>query len=125
MIARGTHVKCLAGTPSWLYLLLAIPLPSKCRGDTVGLGSRVPTPVWCTGCTRSLWLFYVFRSDSPHASAVRLGHRTQSTKKTEDVSGSLGSFIFGGAGGVEGHRGGECTPNPMTFIAITSLSNLQ
>jgi hypothetical protein len=90
---------------SWLYLLLAIALPSKCREDTVGLGRHVRTLVWCTGCTQSLWLFCVFRCDSPRASAACLGHRTQSTKKTEDVSGCVGSFWGWGEVGKIEERG--------------------
>lgn len=84
---------------SWLYLLLAIALPSKCREDMVRLGRHAPTLVWCVGCTHSLWLFCVSRSDSSHASAARLGHRTQSTEKTQDVSRHLGSFVLEGGKG--------------------------
>lgn len=107
---------------SWLYLLVAIALPSKCREDMVRLGRHAPTLVCCMNCTHSLWLFCVSRSDSPHASAALLGHRTQSTEKTQDVSRHLGSFWRAGRGG---SRGGQCFLNPMIFTAVKMLSHFQ
>lgn len=81
---------------SWLYLLLAIPLPSRRKVDTAGLCRCAPTLAWCTGCTQSLRLPCEVPADSPHFSAAYLGRRTQSTKKTECVSRSCGSL--GGRG---------------------------
>lgn len=108
---------------SWLYLLVATALPSKCREDMVRLGRHAPTLVCCRSCTHSLWLLCVSRSDSPHASAARLGHRTQSTEKTQYVSRHFGSLLEGGKGWVT--EEGNAFLIQWFFTAVKMLSHFQ
>lgn len=118
---KGVEQNAWQVPTSWFYLLLAIPLSSRRRVDTAGLCRCARTPAWCTGCTRSLWLPCEVPADSPHFSAARRGRRTQSTEKTECVSGSCGSLCGGGRGVPDlGMH-----PHLMPFAAITRVCNSQ